>query len=145
MPIATPIAIRPAISTPVLVAIAHRIDPTVKMPVVIRIARLRPIKSVSRPLRIDPQTAPIRAALTTSSSANGVNPNSPLMKRIAPLRWATLVRKYKRKPTLSLIQTKKKDSRTRLSVSQGPVVVGCNGLFRSPVVRGLVDSPSRSQ
>ena len=81
---AMPTAIRPTIKTSMLVPTAHKIDPTAKMHAVPRIARLRPITSVSLPLRVEPQTAPIRAALTRSSSVNGVSPNSPLMKRIAP-------------------------------------------------------------
>src|SRR5260370_36019118 len=67
-----------------LPATAQRIEPTAKIAAVMRIARFRPRISVRRPLRIEPQTAPTRAALTNTSSENGLSPNAPLMKRIAP-------------------------------------------------------------
>ena len=96
-----PRAMRPVINIPALVATAHRIEPSVKMNAVPRIARLRPIKSVSLPLKIELQTAPMRAALTRSSSVNGVNPNSLLIKRMAP--EMTPVSKPNRSPAIAAV------------------------------------------
>lgn len=84
MPMPTPLATLAAISHPTVGANAVAIALKVKTTPATMIIRRRPKRPVRAPPVPAPKTAPIRTALTTSSSIPEESGKSPLTKRIAP-------------------------------------------------------------